>query len=61
LTRVRAETLDEATLAFSVQRVHREAALASAGNPRDDHDLTWYELEIDALQVVGLSALENGR
>ena len=52
LPRVGAEGLDIAPLAFGVQRVEHQAALARAAGPGDHRHLAGAQVEIEVLQVV---------
>src|SRR5262249_58535557 len=52
------EALDEAALPLGVEGVHREAALAAAGDTGDGRELPGGELDADARQVMGAGTLE---
>ena len=52
LPRVRRQRFDVAALAFRVQRVERERALAGAGETGDDDQPVARQIEVDVLEVV---------
>jgi hypothetical protein len=52
LPRVGAEGLDVAALAFGVQRVEDQAALARAAGPGDHRQLAGADVQVEVLQVV---------
>ena len=61
LARVRRQRFDVAALAFGVDRVERERALARAGEPGDHDELIARQREIDVLEVVLARALDDDR
>ncbi len=58
---VRAEALDVPPLPFGVDRVHRQRALARAGQAAADGHLVAGDLDVDALQVVLPRAADGDR
>ena len=52
LARIGGERLDITALAFGVDRVERQAALAAAAEAGDHHQLVARDLQVDVLQVV---------
>ena len=52
LARVGREGLDVAALAFGIQRVEHQRALAAARHPGDDHQLAGGQVEVDPPEVV---------
>ena len=59
LARVGAQALDVAPLAFGVDRVEGEAALAAAGQPGDDDQPVARERDVDVLEVVLARSANN--
>ena len=61
LSCVRAEALDEAPLAFGVERIERERGLARAARTGERDETARLEVQVDALQVVRASSAEADR
>ena len=59
LPRVGGQGFDVAALAFGVEGIKGQAALARAGNPRDDDQLVAGDLDGDVLQVMLARAAHN--